>query len=169
MTTCRDRNRCALPFFPGLYIIFYWRKREELIQFTVPQYTTRPESRLLFSKTSQKPSGNISRNWLDLSGGNLFVTQLLLDRDLMIFCYCFLCLTMTLFLRKQIIFYRISAGSVRHALQRFRFLPTNKSFGTIELSSCTSTCEKPFLPVCCSCSHSGNEEAVTRKERDCNL
>lgn len=66
-------------------------------------------------------------------------------------------------------FYRISARSVRHALQRFRFLPTNKSFGTIELSSCTSTCEKPFLPVCCSCSHSGNKEAVTRKERDCNL
>lgn len=91
------------PFLPGLYIIFYWRKKEELIQFTVPQYT-RPESRLLFNKTSQKPSGNISRNWLDLSGGNLFVTQPLLDRDLINFCYCFLCLTMTLFLRKQIIF-----------------------------------------------------------------
>lgn len=103
------------PLLPGPYMIFYWRKREELIQFTVPQYT-RPELRLLFNKTSQKPSGNISRNWLYLFGGNQFVTELLLDKDLINLC-CFLCLTLTLSLIKQIILSYFCVCSLRYLLQ----------------------------------------------------
>lgn len=55
MTTCRDWNRCALPSSHIYFILgffFFFGKRVELIRFTVPHHT-RPESRLLFNKTSQ--------------------------------------------------------------------------------------------------------------------
>lgn len=90
MTTWRDWNRCALPssrpFFIIVIIVLYflYRKKVELIQFTVPHHI-RPESRLFFNKTENitKPSCNIWRKIEETllllleSWENPFVTLLL--------------------------------------------------------------------------------------------
>lgn len=114
MTTCRDWNRCALPFFLAHTLYFIRGRRKSWYNL---QYHSTPGQSWDCSliKRHKNQVGTFQESDY-LSVGNPFVTQLLLDGDLINLC-CFLCLTMTLFLRKQIILSNFCTCPLRHLFQ----------------------------------------------------